>query len=70
VGQAFAQIEAYITNEGINLKDVPALIMIVETAFEDPNHVVIVEPRLEVYKETNHDFFTYYAEFQCYAANL
>jgi hypothetical protein len=43
VGQAFAEVETYITNEGINLVDVLALITVLETAFGDSDNVVTVE---------------------------
>jgi predicted transcriptional regulator len=43
LGQAFVQVEAYITNEGINLADVPALIAVLKTAFRDPDYVATVE---------------------------
>jgi hypothetical protein len=43
VGQAFAQVKAYITDKDINLPDVPALITVLETAFGDPNCVVTAE---------------------------
>jgi hypothetical protein len=37
------QVEAYITDEGINLADVSALITVLKMAFRDPNHVMIAE---------------------------
>jgi hypothetical protein len=43
VAQAFAQVEAYITDEGINLTDILTLITVLETAFEDPNRMAIAE---------------------------
>jgi hypothetical protein len=70
VGQAFAQVKAYITDEGINLADIPALITVLEMAFRDPDHVAIAERKLEAFKQTIHDFSIYYAEFQCYSANI
>jgi stage V sporulation protein SpoVS len=53
VGQAFAQVEAYITDEGINLIDVPALIIVLKIAFGDQNRVVTAEGKLEVLKQTH-----------------
>jgi hypothetical protein len=50
VGQAFAQVKAYIPDEGINLANVPGLITVLETAFRDPDHVAIAEGKLEVLK--------------------
>jgi phosphomannomutase len=70
VGQAFMQVEAYITDEGINLADVPALIMILEIAFRDPDHVATAERKLEMLKQTKRDFSTYYAEFLYYTVNV
>jgi hypothetical protein len=43
VCQAFAQVEVNITDEGINLADVPALITGLEMAFGDPDCVVTVQ---------------------------
>jgi hypothetical protein len=43
VGQAFTQVKAYITDKGINLTDVPALITVLETAIGDPDHVATAE---------------------------
>jgi hypothetical protein len=43
VGQAFAQVKAYITYEGINLTDVSALIMVLETAFGNSDHMATAE---------------------------
>jgi hypothetical protein len=50
VGQYFAQVEAYITDGGINLADVPALITVLETAFWDPDCLTTVERKLEALK--------------------
>jgi hypothetical protein len=63
-------VEAYITDKGINLTDVPAVITVLETAFGNPNHVATAEWKLEGLKQTNCDFSTYYAEFQRYMANV
>jgi hypothetical protein len=43
VGQAFTQVIVYIMGEGIKLADVPALIMVLEMAFRDPDLVVTAE---------------------------
>jgi hypothetical protein len=43
LGQAFAQVKAYMTDKGTNLADVPALITVLETAFEDPDRMATVE---------------------------
>jgi uncharacterized protein YpmB len=61
VGKDFAQVEAYNTNEGINLADVPTLIMVLEMAFGETDHVVTAERKLEMLKQTNCDFSIYYS---------
>jgi hypothetical protein len=67
VGQAFTQVETHITNEGINLTDVPALITVLEITFGDADRVARAERKLEGFKQTYCDFSTYFAGFQCYA---
>jgi hypothetical protein len=47
------QVEAYITDEGINLADVPALITVLETAFVNPDYLATAEGKLEVLKQTH-----------------
>jgi hypothetical protein len=64
------QVKAYITDNGINLTDVPALITVLEIVFGDPDRVVTAEQKWEALKQTNCDFSTYYAEFQCYATDI
>jgi hypothetical protein len=36
-------VEAYITAEYMNLTNVPAMIMVFESAFGDPDHVATAE---------------------------
>jgi hypothetical protein len=43
VGQPFMQVKTYITDEGINVTDVSALITVLEMAFRDPDCVVTAE---------------------------
>jgi hypothetical protein len=43
VGQDFAQVEVYITEEGISWAEVPASITVLEKAFGDPDHVATAE---------------------------
>jgi hypothetical protein len=50
VGQAFAQLKTYITDRDINVTDVPVLIMVLETAFGDPDHLTTIERKLEALK--------------------
>jgi hypothetical protein len=70
VAQAFAQVEANITDNNINLADVPALITVLKTVFWDPDHVATAEGKLEELKQTNSDFSSYYAEFQYYTTDV
>jgi hypothetical protein len=46
------------------------LITVPETAFRDPDYVVIAERKLEALKQKNCEFSSYYVEFQCYATNI
>jgi hypothetical protein len=55
VGQAFAQVEDYVTDDGINLTDVPTMIMVLEMAFRNPVRVVTAERKLEMFKQTKRD---------------
>jgi hypothetical protein len=70
VGLAFTQVKAYITDEWINLTDVPVLVTDLETAFRNPDHVATSERKPVALKQANSDFSTYYTEFQPYAANV
>jgi hypothetical protein len=70
MGLAFTQVETYILDSDVNLTDIPVLITILETAFGDPDSIAIVERKLEVLKQINHDFSTYYVKFQCYATDF
>jgi hypothetical protein len=56
-------LEAYIPDTGINLANILTLIIILETAFGDPDQVTTVERKLEALKPTNYHFSTYYAGF-------
>jgi uncharacterized SAM-dependent methyltransferase len=44
--------------------------MVLETAFRDPDPVVTEERQLEILKQTNCDFSTYFAEFQYYTTYI
>jgi hypothetical protein len=70
VGPTCTQVEAYITDEGINLRDVPALITTLKTGFGDPDRMVTTERKLEALKQRNHDFSSYYVELQRHAVNI
>jgi hypothetical protein len=56
IGQDFAQVKAFITKEGINPRNVPALITVLEIAFGNPNHIVTVEQKLEALQQTSGNF--------------
>jgi hypothetical protein len=43
VGKAIVQVDTYISDEGCNLLDVRAMIMVLEMAFRDPKHMVRAE---------------------------
>jgi hypothetical protein len=58
IGQAFAQVKAYITNDGMNLTDFPAMITVLETAFRDLDFMPTAKRKLEALKQTNGDFST------------
>jgi hypothetical protein len=70
VGQAFAWVKAYITDEGINLADVPPLIMVLEIACKDPDLVATSERKLEMLNQTKWDFSSYYVVIQWDAADV
>jgi hypothetical protein len=50
VGQPFTQVKVYITDKGINLADVLALIKVLGTATGKHDYVATAEPELEVLK--------------------
>jgi hypothetical protein len=58
VGQVFAQVEAYVTDDCINLGNVLTLIVILQMVFRDPEHVVIAEYKLEALKQSNYNYST------------
>jgi hypothetical protein len=63
VGQGCMQVEAGIIDAGMNLAKVPALLMVLEMVFGDPDCMATAEQNLEVHKWTNCNFSTGYAEF-------
>jgi hypothetical protein len=71
MGQAFAQVEDYLTCEGNNLADVLTLMTILKITFRDPDHIATAERKLNLLKQINKcDFSTYYVEFNYFAANV
>jgi hypothetical protein len=70
MGQAFAKVIDYITNEEIQLIDFQTLITILKTVFEDPDSLATAEGKLELLKQTNNDFSTDYVDIHCYVTNF
>jgi hypothetical protein len=50
MSRAFTQVKAYIIDNGINLADILALNMILETVFGNPDCVTMAERKLEALK--------------------
>ena len=69
-GEAMDQVQAYITDDRINLANLAALITILEIAFGNPNRVAEAEAKLRTIQQGARDFSSYYAEFQRYAAEV
>ena len=68
-GRAFLQVQHNVTLEGINYKDVAALLAELEQAFGDPNRVATAERALRTLVQKNRPFVEYLADFQHLAAN-
>ena len=64
------QVQAYIENNKMNLKDLAALIQVLDTAFGNPNSVTKAESKLSSIQQGAREFPLYYAEFQHYAADV
>jgi hypothetical protein len=69
-GPALDQVVPNVTATGITFANVEAMIQTLERAFDDPDRKGTAQRKLEGLKQTNKDFATYYAEFQCYVAEL
>jgi hypothetical protein len=63
-GTAQNQIQPYIQTDKISLENVEALIKILEAAFSNPDDVGTASGELDCLIQGNHEFSTYYAEFQ------
>ena len=70
IGDAMDQVQSYVQNDKVNLANLAALITILDTAFGNPNRVAEAESKLSTLQEGARDFALYYAEFQCYAADV
>ena len=64
------QVLQYVKADRIDLKNVEALINILEEAFRNPNCVAEAEAKLYSLQQGNHEFTSYYAEFQWYASEM
>ena len=62
-GNALAQVQAYITETGITLTNVVALLEILQTAFGDPDVQGTATRELRKLRQLNKEFSTYVAEF-------
>jgi hypothetical protein len=63
-GNAHNQIQPYVLPDNINLKNVEALISILEGAFGDPDQVGTASVELDKLTQGNKEFSQYYAEFR------
>src|SRR5258706_13779509 len=64
------QIQQYIKDDSVGLKDLVVLIKILEEAFGNPNRVAEAEAKLCNLQQGSHEFTAYYAEFQHYASKV
>ena len=62
-GNTLAQVQPHITATGIMLKNVPALLKILKTAFGDPHPQKTASRELRKLRQTNKKFSTYVADF-------
>src|SRR5258705_10890185 len=69
-GDAMDQIQQYIKDDSVGLKDLAALIEILEEAFRNPNQVAEAEAKLCNLQQGSREFTAYYAEFQRYASEV
>jgi hypothetical protein len=67
--QAFVQVEAYLTKEGIKLADVQALITILEMAFRERDCHATAESKSVILKRINCNIYTCFADFQHHAVD-
>ena len=63
-GVALAQILPHVTETGVNLDNVEAMITILTTAFGDPDVAATAERELNKLQQKQREFSAYYAEFQ------
>ena len=64
------QVQSYVENDEVNLANLAALIVILDTAFGNPNRVAEAEFKLSTLQQGVREFILYYAEFQRYTADV
>ena len=67
---ALGQILPYVEEHHLRLKNLAALITILENVFGDPDRAATAERELNKLRQTNREFSLYYAEFQRLIAEL
>ena len=63
-------MQSYVENDKVNLANLATLIVILDTAFGNPNRVAKAESKLSTLQQGAREFVLYYAEFQHYAADV
>ena len=69
-GDAMDQVQSYVENDKVNLANLAALIVILDTAFGNPKRVAEAKSKLLILQQGAKEFVLYYAEFQRYAADV
>ena len=64
------QVQSYVENDKVILANLAALIVILDTAFGNPNRVTEIESKLSNLQQGTREFMSYYAKFQRYAADV
>ena len=70
LGQAFAQIEPYIMDNGIDLSNVKHLMDILDILFGDPNRKITAQAAMRNLRQKNSSFPAYYADFKRISQDL
>jgi hypothetical protein len=69
-GATLEQLIYLIDNNHIDLNNFDTFITSLEEAYSDHNYANTAEYTLSKLRQGNHDFVSYYAEFQCLIADL
>jgi hypothetical protein len=64
------QILFYVRDDRIELVNLAALIIILKTAFENPNRVAKAKYKLQTLQQETKEFSVYFAKFQQYIVNV